>query len=143
MKNSIKLIACLLIAGMCASCTGKLPSDMRNRISLEGQWGMLLDTADVGFSIAQLSNSGMDSLFLPGTTDIGKKGKYNPDMTQTNALSREFIFEGKALYTKVVEIPENWRGSSVRLFMERTKPTTIWIDGKEVGTNDNISTAQQ
>ena len=27
--------------------------------------------------------------------------------------------------------------------MERTKPTTVWIDGKEVGTNSNISTAQQ
>lgn len=143
MKNSIKLIACLLIVGMCASCSRVLPPDMRNRISLEGQWGLLLDTADVGFNIAQLSNTGMDSLFLPGTTDIGKKGKYNPDMAQTNALSREFIFEGKALYTKVVEIPENWKDSSVRLFMERTKPTTIWIDGKEVGTNDNISTAQQ
>lgn len=27
--------------------------------------------------------------------------------------------------------------------MERTKPTTIWIDGKEVGANNDISTAQQ
>ena len=27
--------------------------------------------------------------------------------------------------------------------MERTKPTTVWIDGKEVGTNSDISTAQQ
>lgn len=27
--------------------------------------------------------------------------------------------------------------------MERTKPTTVWIDGKEAGTNSNISTAQQ
>ena len=64
-------------------------------------------------------------------------------MTLTTSLSREYVFEGKALYTKQVDIPEEWDGTSVRLVMERTKPTTIWIDGKEVGANNDISTAQQ
>ncbi len=64
-------------------------------------------------------------------------------MTLTTGLSREYVFEGKALYTKQVRIPEEWDGTSVRLVMERTKPTTIWIDGKEVGANNDISTAQQ
>ena len=74
---------------------------------------------------------------------MGKKGTYNTDMTLTTSLSREYVFEGKALYTKQVDIPEEWDGTSVRLVMERTKPTTIWIDGKEVGANNDISTAQQ
>ena len=64
-------------------------------------------------------------------------------MTLTTGLSREYVFEGKALYTKQIRIPEEWDGTSVRLVMERTKPTTIWIDGKEVGANNDISTAQQ
>lgn len=104
---------------------------------------MQLDTAGAGIAPDWLTKSCTDSLFLPGTTDMGKKGTYNTDMTLTTSLSREYVFEGKALYTKQVDIPEEWDGTSVRLVMERTKPTTIWIDGKEVGANNDISTAQQ
>ena len=113
------------------------------RDSLEGNWGLQLDTAGAGIAPDWLTKSCTDSLFLPGTTDMGKKGTYNTDMTLTTSLSREYVFEGKALYTKQVDIPEEWDGTSVRLVMERTKPTTIWIDGKEVGANNDISTAQQ
>ena len=131
MKNSITLVALLLTAGFFSACTQQMPRDTRSRLSLEGNWGLQLET------------TGTDSLFLPGTTDIGKKGTYNTDMTLTTALSREYLFEGKALYTKQVEIPEEWGGTAVRLVMERTKPTTIWVDGKEAGSNSDISTAQQ
>ena len=143
MKNSIKLVALLLTAGFYSACTRQLPPDTRSRISLEGNWGLQLDTAGTGIAPDWLTKSCTDSLFLPGTTDMGKKGTYNTDMTLTTSLSREYVFEGKALYTKQVDIPEEWDGTSVRLVMERTKPTTIWIDGKEVGANNDISTAQQ
>lgn len=143
MKNSIKLVALLLTAGLYSACTQQLPSDTRSRISLKGNWGLQLDTAGTGIAPDWPAKSCTDSLFLPGTTDMGKKGTYNTDMTLTTGLSREYVFEGKALYTKQVRIPEEWDGTSVRLVMERTKPTTIWIDGKEVGTNNDISTAQQ
>ena len=143
MKNSIKLVALLLTAGFYSACTQQLPPDTRSRISLEGNWGLQLDTAGTGIAPDWLTKSCTDSLFLPGTTDMGKMGTYNTDMTLTTGLSREYVFEGKALYTKQVDIPEEWDGTSVRLVMERTKPTTIWIDGKEVGANNDISTAQQ
>ena len=143
MKNSIKLVALLLTAGFYSACTQQLPPDTRSRISLEGNWGLQLDTAGAGIAPDWLTKSCTDSLFLPGTTDMGKKGTYNTDMTLTTSLSSEYVFEGKALYTKQVDIPEEWDGTSVRLVMERTKPTTIWIDGKEVGANNDISTAQQ
>lgn len=142
MKNSIKLVALLLTAGFYSACTQQLPPDTRSRISLEGNWGQL-DTAGTGIAPDWLTKSCTDSLFLPGTTDMGKMGTYNTDMTLTTGLSREYVFEGKALYTKQIRIPEEWDGTSVRLVMERTKPTTIWIDGKEVGANNDISTAQQ
>lgn len=143
MKNSIKLITLLLTAGFYSACTRQLPPDTQSRIPLEGNWGLQLDTAGAGIAPDWLTKSCTDSLFLPGTTDMGKKGTYNTDMTLTTSLSREYVFEGKALYTKQVDIPEEWNGTSVRLVMERTKPTTIWIDGKEVGANNDISTAQQ
>ena len=143
MKNSIKLVTLLLTAGFYSACTRQLPLDTRSRISLEGNWGLQLDTAGTGIAPDWLTKSCTDSLFLPGTTDMGKMGTYNTDMTLTTGLSREYVFEGKALYTKQIRIPEEWDGTSVRLVMERTKPTTIWIDGKEVGANNDISTAQQ
>lgn len=143
MKNSIKLVTLLLTAGFYSACTRQLPLDTRSRIPLEGNWGLQLDTAGAGIAPDWLTKSCTDSLFLPGTTDMGKKGTYNTDMILTTSLSREYVFEGKALYTKQVDIPEEWDGTSVRLVMERTKPTTIWIDGKEVGANNDISTAQQ
>lgn len=143
MKNSIKLVALLLTAGFYSACTQQLPPDTRSRISLEGNWGLQLDTAGTGIAPDWLTKSCTDSLFLPGTTDMGKMGTYNTDMTLTTGLSREYVFEGKALYTKQIRIPEEWDGTSVCLVMERTKPTTIWIDGKEVGANNDISTAQQ
>ena len=133
----------LLTAGFYSACTRQLPPDTQSRIPLEGNWGLQLDTAGAGIAPDWLTKSCTDSLFLPGTTDMGKKGTYNTDMTLTTSLSREYVFEGKALYTKQVDIPEEWDGTSVRLVMERTKPTTIWIDGKEVGANNDISTAQQ
>ena len=143
MKNSIKLVTLLLTAGFYSACTRQLPPDTQSRIPLEGNWGLQLDTAGAGIAPDWLTKSCTDSLFLPGTTDMGKKGTYNTDMILTTSLSREYVFEGKALYTKQVDIPEEWDGTSVRLVMERTKPTTIWIDGKEVGANNDISTAQQ
>lgn len=143
MKNLIKLTACVLIAGACAACSHQLPTDTRSRISLEGQWGFMLDTTDTQSMAKQLSATCTDSLGLPGTTDTNRKGFYNPDMTQTMALSREYQFEGKALYKKTIEIPDSWNQTSIRLFMERTKPTTVWIDGKEIGSNDNVSTPHQ
>ena len=136
-------VTLLLTAGFYSACTRQLPPDTQSRIPLEGNWGLQLDTAGAGIAPDWLTKSCTDSLFLPGTTDMGKKGTYNTDMTLTTSLSREYVFEGKALYTKQVDIPEEWDGTSVRLVMERTKPTTIWIDGKEVGANNDISTAQQ
>lgn len=124
------------------SCSKQIDSQTRDRISLNGNWGLQLDTASVGITADWIGNRCSDSLFLPGTTDEGKKGKYNTDMTETMALSREYIYEGQALYTKTIAIPEGWNGSAVRLCMERTKPSSVWIDGKYAGSNDNISTPQ-
>lgn len=51
MKNSIKLVALLLTAGFYSACTQQLPTDTRNRIPLEGNWGLQLDTAGAGIAL--------------------------------------------------------------------------------------------
>ncbi len=48
---------------------------------------------------------------------------------------------GRAWYKKVVDIPESWKIKST-LTLERTKPTRVWVDGKEAGSRDGISVRQ-
>ena len=73
MKNSIKLVTLLLTAGFYSACTRQLPPDTQSRIPLEGNWGLQLDTAGAGIAPDWLTKSCTDSLFLPGTTDMGEK----------------------------------------------------------------------
>ena len=77
---------------------------------------------------------------LPGTTDTNKKGYLNISSKETTHLSREYKYVGKAWYQKKINIPEGWRNKKISLFLERTKPTKIWVGDKCIGYNTNIST---
>lgn len=135
-----KFIFSLIFFITCLDCFAFTP---KKRIPLEGKWGLLLDTAHVGLSRDLIFSSCEDSILLPSTTDRAKKGIFNKNMTETGRLSREYFFEGEALYKKTITIPQEWQNTCIRLFMERTKPSEVYIDGKKAGTNDNISTPQQ
>ena len=75
----MKLTFYFVILTICCACTKQLPVDTRDQISLAGKWGLLLDTASTGFSNTSYQLVATDSILLPGTTDIGKKGQYNAD----------------------------------------------------------------
>lgn len=136
----------LSIAGwlaLCLACSDPGVEHTREQLSLAGNWGLQLDTTRMEITTAQLSAVCTDSLHLPGTTDEGQKGSQNNNRTETTYLSRAYIFEGRALYSKQVTIPADWSGRSIHLVMERTKPTTVWVDGQQVGSSDDITTAQR
>ena len=76
---------------------------------------------------------------LPGTTDTNKKGEKNTRKDETTHLSRRFTYFGEATYTKEIDIPSAWKGQNICLFLERTKPTTLYIDGEEIGKCDDVS----
>ena len=131
-----------IAAAVCSAttaCAAALPTDT---LSLHGSWALSLDTAAT-FNAAMLSTRSSDTMHLPGTTDRAKKGFLNTDYSETSNLSREYSFVGKALYARQVTIPAEWRGKSISLLMERTKPTTVWVDGQKAGSNSSISTAQR
>ena len=86
------------------------PETNRQRMDLAGRWAFQLD------SLANFP----DSLSLPGTTDTNRKGVKNNKMDETTYLSRAYSYKGKAWYRKTVQIPAEWQGQTVRLFMERT-----------------------
>jgi len=127
-----KIAVLVLTIVMFSACNKTMPEQQRNRIDLSGSWS---------YSFDSVAPSG-DSLYLPGTTSTNRKGIRNERRDETGFLSQEYYFEGKAFYTKQIEIPAAWEGKQIRLCMERTKPTTVWIDDVKVGQCNDISTSQ-
>ena len=116
--------------------------EKRQRINLDGEWDFELDRDTTGLEMGFATKKLSDKVKLPGTTDINEKGDTLVDKTVTTHLSRPYSYFGMAWYQKVVNIPESWEGRHVELFLERTKPTTLYVDGKEVGQCDDITVAQ-
>lgn len=127
---------------LCFSCVTKQERYERARIDLQGTWDFRLDSLNKGIEEKWYTADFSDSVELPGTTDTNKKGILNTKMDETTHLSRIYSYVGKAWYRKTVNIPEDWNGKIISLTLERTKPTIVWVDGKEVGVNDNVSTRQ-
>ena len=83
-----------------------------------------------------------DMVTLPGTTDTNRKGDKVDAGDETTHLSRLYQYKGKAWYKREVEIPAAWKGQRVYLFLERTKPSELYVDGKLIGSCNDISTPQ-
>lgn len=111
----------------------------QDRIDLSGRWELYLDREGTKGIPLQFD----DYIMLPGTTDTAGKGLLPASKTETTHLTRLHHFKGKAWYRRTIEIPKSWRGSSLCLFMERTKPSTLYIDGKRVWAKEDISVPQQ
>lgn len=123
------IILVLLIPGAVLSAREK------ERLPLEGEWQYRL----LG---APASIPGEGQLNLPNTLDNAHRSVYNPESDNTSQLRREFSFAGEATYLKSIEIPKDWEGQDIYLFMERTRPSKVRIDGKEAGKNSRISSPQ-
>ena len=113
-----------------------------SRISLDGLWHFALDLDSVGREKGYATTQLTETVMLPGTTDTNKKGIKNNNQSETTHLTRHFSYFGKAWYQRKVNIPTAWKRQQIMLFLERTKPTILFIDGKEVGRCDDISVPQ-
>ncbi|MCX6322517.1 MAG: hypothetical protein NTX93_12065 [Bacteroidia bacterium] len=138
-KLNFLLIAIPLVL---TSCKNEPFVSQRETMLLNGSWQFALDTARIGIAEKWYARTLSDSVKLPGTLDENKKGIPNTNRQETMRLSRELIYAGMAWYQKEVTIPENWNGQNIRLMMERTKPTHVWVDTVLTGSSDDILTAQ-
>ena len=138
-------------------CLHAMADDTTKRIDLSGTWQFALDRQNAIKPGDMLT----DKIQLPGTTDTSKKGdlteKRNetPGTTDTNMkgdlvnkydetthLTRRYSYRGRAWYQHEIEIPADWKGMPVYLFLERTKPSEVYVDGKLMGSSNDISTPQ-
>lgn len=93
----------------------------RERISLSGMW-----------------QSSLGDCRLPGTTDENRLGDGRHAVQETSRLTRLYPYFGQVTYERDVTLPASWEGKRLRLVMERTKPSTLWIDGDSIGSYGHI-----
>jgi len=104
----------------------------REKTDMSGIWQFATDTANAGVPQRWYLTDLKETVNLPGTTDLNKKGILNTD-SSTMHLSRVYKYEGAAWYRRKVIIPESYRGKHIELVLERTKLTEVWIDGSHAG----------
>jgi beta-galactosidase/beta-glucuronidase len=114
----------------------------REYINLAGQWQFELDTANIGIEKNWHLSNLNDSIILPGTTDLNRKGFLNLDTT-TMHLNRVYKYEGAAWYKKKVFLPKEFQSKRIILHLERTKQSMIWIDSIFVGKSILLQTPQE
>ena len=108
----------------------------RDTVDLSGKWQYHL----LG---ASPSIPGEGLIELPNTLDNAHKSIRNSEGDNTTQLRREFSFVGSANYSRTIEIPNGWTNKDIELVIERAKPSTLFIDGKRIGSNSRISAPQR
>ena len=84
-----------------------------------------------------------DRIRLPGTTDEAGYGAETRG-AELGYLTRAWKYIGPACYRREIEIPAEWAGRSVSLFLERCLwRSRVWIDGRPVGGRDSLTTPHE
>ena len=130
-----KLTTLLLMTVLCLHVQAE---EQSKQINLSGTWQFALDRD----SVMKAGDNLTETIQLPGTTDTNKKGDFIATSEETTHLTRPWSYKGRAWYQRTVEIPANWKGQPVYLFLERTKPTEIYVDNQFAGSSNDISTPQ-
>jgi hypothetical protein len=107
---------------------------MYTTLSLEGEWKLQLDSCRQGLALPY-----QDTVCLPNTTSNARKGEPNTEAL-TGSLTDEYSFEGDAWFSREMDIPEHLAGKVCFLVLERTRVTTVWVNGQELGTRNSLNT---
>jgi len=113
----------LLLAPVIAfsSCHQDSSLMQRDRLDLSGTW-----------------QTNLGECQLPGTTDENHLGDGQHPTDVTTQLTRLYPYEGIVNYTREIEIPPSMADRRLTLIMERTKPSTLWVDGDSIGSLDHL-----
>ena len=134
MKKTI-LIACLGLVSLGLQAQS---------ISLAGEWNVELGKSGSAFAKSKRASQGeVKRAILPGTIDTNHLGFAPKDTMETTHLTRLYAYKGAARYSRTINIPKDWKKKSVELFLERTRPTWVYVDGELVDSCNFISTPQR
>ena len=140
-------------------------------LGLSGEWRFALDRADAGTNENWFAKNLPDKIQLPGILEAQNYGDAISTTTpwvlslydhfwflradyaaDTNAgnVKVPFLCQpprhylGVAWYQRDFEIPKNWDGQRVVLFLERPHwKSTVWLDEKEIGSDLSLCTPHE
>ena len=110
---------------------------MNTIIDLSGSWEFKLDEEKLGLKEQVVFD---DTITLPGTTSLAKKGRPNR-ARETYFLTEVHKFEGYAWYKKEIKLPlkkSELKGKHFYLTLERTRISYVWVDGEFAGVQDSL-----
>ncbi len=102
------------------------------KIDLSGLWQVYLDAEKRDALPAVYP----DEMMLPGTTSAAGLGPENP-ARETYFLTDAHKFEGYAWFMRTFEAGD-WQDMAVLLKLERTRKTTVWLDGQEIASRCSL-----
>ena len=121
-------------AMFCAGAFGQVPTS----IPLAGDWAFRLDPDSQGVDQAWQNKDFSETVRLPGSMDENNKGLPNT-LAHRSYLSRKVEYVGPAWYQRDVDIPTEWAGRPMEVFLERCHwETRLWIDGRPAGMQDSL-----
>ena len=113
-------------------------------ISLAGEWQVELGESKSAFAKGKrVVTDAAKRAILPGTIDTNHLGFAPKDTMETTHLTRLYAYKGAARYSRTINIPKDWKKKPVELFLERTRPTWVYVDGELVDSCNFISTPQR
>jgi hypothetical protein len=112
----------------------------QNTIDLSGTWKVRLDTSHALFR-QNPDMCRMDGdIRLPAS--LAEQGfGYKTDGSDFGVLTPEYKYIGKAWYSRDIDIPGNWEGKNIEIFLERVLwESRVFINGKEMTRQDALGT---
>ncbi len=113
---------------------------MQRLYDISGIWGFKLDENKEGLLGENFKTESFfnDTINLPSTTAFEKKGTKNTKR-EVGFLTEEYPFYGYAWFKKTIDIEENIQNKCIKLFLERTRKTIVWINGKQLEEQNSLS----
>ena len=104
------------------------------KIDLSGQWQVKLDAEKQ----ETMPQAYPETMTLPGTTSTAGLGMPNP-AKETGCLTDAYRFEGAAWFMRTFTAGD-WTGEQTMLTLERTRKTTVYLDGRPIGHQESLCT---
>ncbi|MGD0754332.1 MAG: sugar-binding domain-containing protein [Bacteroidales bacterium] len=145
--------------------------EVRERLSLAGEWRFRIDSLDKGIENKWYNYLAVETVTLPGSMAENGKGdevtlktdwtgeivdrsyftdkKYERYRQPGNIkipfwLKPVRYYKGVAWYQKEVDLPAGWNGKDIILFLERPHwESTVYVNGKKAGVENSLAVAHQ
>lgn len=102
---------------------------------LSGQWEVFLDENKQD----SLPEKYPDRISLPDSTSNAGLGKFNAE-TEYGCLTDLHKFEGFAWFRRTISVTHEMAAQNLTLFLERTRKTRVYLDGKLIGDYCSLCT---